>query len=128
MEEILPADPGPLIFLQIFDVGSICTSIRPRLSALHLHPTSPDLFLVATRGGDVFETLRSTGGMAESGVLLSGHFSGDLTGVTTHPFKKLFATSCDDGTLRVWSAVSNSAGMLSCLCESCLPICLYARD
>eukprot|EP01038_Epipyxis_sp_PR26KG_P009724 gene9724-13087_t len=67
--------------------------------------------VIGTKGAEIFEIMAADGKLVNSsqggkGLLVDGYGSRELHGLASHPNKEVFATSGDDGTIRIWDAKS----------------------
>ena len=72
------------------------------VKALALVPGSTGV-LVGTRTGELYELDAASGTVS---LLLQGHARGSVRAVAAHPELPIFASAGDDGTLRLWDALS----------------------
>jgi len=72
------------------------------VKALALVPGSAGV-LVGTRTGELYELDAASGAVS---LLLQGHAHGSVRAVAAHPQLPIFASAGDDGTLRLWDALS----------------------
>uniref|UniRef100_A0A3Q4I110 HELP domain-containing protein n=1 Tax=Neolamprologus brichardi TaxID=32507 RepID=A0A3Q4I110_NEOBR len=59
--------------------------------------------LVGTKDGEIIEVGEKN---AASNTMINGHTQGGIWGLTSHPFKDVFISASDDGTIRIWDLVS----------------------
>ncbi|MEQ2182164.1 Echinoderm microtubule-associated protein-like 6, partial [Goodea atripinnis] len=55
--------------------------------------------LVGTKDGEIIEVGEKN---AASNTMINGHTKGGIWGLATHPFKDVFISASDDGTIRIW--------------------------
>uniref|UniRef100_A0A3Q1EQL2 EMAP like 6 n=1 Tax=Acanthochromis polyacanthus TaxID=80966 RepID=A0A3Q1EQL2_9TELE len=55
--------------------------------------------LVGTKDGEIIEVGEKN---AASNTMINGHTQGGIWGLATHPFKDVFISASDDGTIRIW--------------------------
>ncbi|XP_034043528.1 echinoderm microtubule-associated protein-like 6 [Thalassophryne amazonica] len=55
--------------------------------------------LVGTKDGQIMEVGEKN---AASNTMINGHTQGGIWGLATHPFKDVFISASDDGTIRIW--------------------------
>lgn len=55
--------------------------------------------LVGTKDGEIIEVGEKN---AASNIMINGHTQGGIWGLATHPFKDVFISASDDGTIRIW--------------------------
>uniref|UniRef100_A0A3P8TGD9 EMAP like 6 n=1 Tax=Amphiprion percula TaxID=161767 RepID=A0A3P8TGD9_AMPPE len=55
--------------------------------------------LVGTKDGEIIEVGEKN---AASNTMINGHTQGGIWGLATHPFKDIFISASDDGTIRIW--------------------------
>lgn len=55
--------------------------------------------LVGTKHGEIIEVGEKN---AASNTMINGHTQGGIWGLATHPFKDVFISASDDGTIRIW--------------------------
>uniref|UniRef100_A0A3Q2VUR1 EMAP like 6 n=1 Tax=Haplochromis burtoni TaxID=8153 RepID=A0A3Q2VUR1_HAPBU len=55
--------------------------------------------LVGTKDGEIIEVGEKN---AASNTMINGHTQGGIWGLTSHPFKDVFISASDDGTIRIW--------------------------
>lgn len=55
--------------------------------------------LVGTKDGEIMEVGEKN---AASNTMINGHTQGGIWGLATHPFKDVFISASDDGTIRIW--------------------------
>ncbi|XP_068177719.1 echinoderm microtubule-associated protein-like 6 isoform X2 [Antennarius striatus] len=55
--------------------------------------------LVGTKDGEIIEVGEKN---AASNTMINGHTQGGIWGLATHPFKDVFISASDDGTVRIW--------------------------
>lgn len=55
--------------------------------------------LVGTKDGEIIEVGEKN---AASNTMINGHTQGGIWGLSTHPFKDVFISASDDGTIRIW--------------------------
>ena len=72
------------------------------VKALALVPGSTGV-LVGTRTGELYELDAASGAVS---LLLQGHARGGVRAIAVHPQLSIFASAGDDGTLRLWDALS----------------------
>ncbi|CAM9920226.1 unnamed protein product, partial [Discosporangium mesarthrocarpum] len=64
--------------------------------------------LIGVKGCEVYEVSAADGSDVSGGPITTCHFNGELRGLSPHPQRPEFATSGDDGTVRIWDAVTRS--------------------
>lgn len=55
--------------------------------------------LVGTKDGEIMEVGEKN---AASNTMINGHTQGGIWGLAAHPFKDVFISASDDGTIRIW--------------------------
>lgn len=75
-------------------VGSLCVLLLV-CSVLMLQGK----ILVGTKDGEIIEVGEKN---AASNTMINGHTQGGIWGLATHPFKDVFISASDDGTIRIW--------------------------
>uniref|UniRef100_A0A3P9NF13 Echinoderm microtubule-associated protein-like 6 n=1 Tax=Poecilia reticulata TaxID=8081 RepID=A0A3P9NF13_POERE len=55
--------------------------------------------LVGTKDGEIIEVGEKN---AASNTMINGHTKGGIWGLASHPFKDVFISASDDGTIRIW--------------------------
>ncbi|KAG7257658.1 hypothetical protein CRUP_015754, partial [Coryphaenoides rupestris] len=55
--------------------------------------------LVGTKSGEILEVGEKN---AASNTMITGHTQGGIWGLSTHPYKDVFLSASDDGTIRLW--------------------------
>lgn len=75
--------------------------LRVRWSGLPslLTLTTQGKILVGTKDGEIIEVGEKN---AASNTMINGHTQGGIWGLATHPFKDVFISASDDGTIRIW--------------------------
>lgn len=68
--------------------------------------------LVGTKDGEIMEVGEKN---AASNTMINGHTQGGIWGLATHPFKDVFISASDDGTIRIWDLADKVAPPTSCL-------------
>lgn len=63
--------------------------------------------LVGTKDGEIIEVGEKN---AASNTMINGHTQGGIWGLATHPFKDVFISASDDGTIRIWD-LADKVGM-----------------
>ncbi|XP_036071655.1 echinoderm microtubule-associated protein-like 6 isoform X3 [Oryzias melastigma] len=58
--------------------------------------------LVGTKDGEIIEVGEKN---AASNTMINGHTHGGIWGLASHPFKDVFISAGDDGTIRIWDLV-----------------------
>ena len=58
--------------------------------------------LVGTGGSELYELSAINGTDINKGPVVTGHYSGQLWGLDTHPTRPEYVTVGDDTTVRVW--------------------------
>ena len=64
-----------------------------------LFPVIQGKILVGTKDGEIIEVGEKN---AASNTMINGHTQGGIWGLATHPFKDVFISASDDGTIRIW--------------------------
>lgn len=82
-----------------FDMSSFGISPSIRSACLSADGTS---ILVGTKGSNIYEVSAVDGSDLRGGPFVSGHFTGKLNCLATHPSKHEFITVGEDRRLRVW--------------------------
>lgn len=72
-------------------------TITPKLCLLSLMIQGK--ILVGTKDGEIIEVGEKN---AASNTMINGHTQGGIWGLATHPFKDVFISASDDGTIRIW--------------------------
>lgn len=54
---------------------------------------------MGTKDGEIIEVGEKN---AASNTMINGHTQGGIWGLATHPFKDVFISASDDGTIRIW--------------------------
>lgn len=54
---------------------------------------------MGTKDGEIIEVGEKN---AASNTMINGHTHGGIWGLATHPFKDVFISASDDGTIRIW--------------------------
>ena len=62
--------------------------------------------LVGTKDGEIIEVGEKN---AASNTMINGHTQGGIWGLATHPFKDVFISASDDGTIRIWDLADKVA-------------------
>lgn len=62
-------------------------------------PPAQGKILVGTKDGEIIEVGEKN---AASNTMINGHTQGGIWGLATHPFKDVFISASDDGTIRIW--------------------------
>ena len=93
-------EPGATFDMSSFgnnpSIRSLCLSVDGRA------------ILLGTKGGNVFEISSVDGSDVRGGPFASGHCSGHLRAVMSHPSKHQFLTAGDDCKVRIWDTISRS--------------------
>lgn len=55
--------------------------------------------MVGTKDGEIIEVGEKN---AASNAMINGHTQGGIWGLGAHPFKDVFISASDDGTIRIW--------------------------
>jgi microtubule-associated protein-like 6 len=86
-----------------------CSNLGPIPSIRSLCMSSDGTtILVGTRGACIFELSSVDGSDLRGGAIASGHFEGQVTGVSTHPNKLEFVTTGEDKQVRVIDLVTHT--------------------
>lgn len=62
---------------------------------------------MGTKDGEIIEVGEKN---AASNTMINGHTQGGIWGLATHPFKDVFISASDDGTIRIWD-LADKVGM-----------------
>lgn len=54
---------------------------------------------MGTKDGEIIEVGEKN---AASNTMINGHTQGGIWGLAAHPFKDVFISASDDGTIRIW--------------------------
>lgn len=88
-------------FLKFF--SNVCAAQRRTDTGTTTPNVLPHLFqgkiLVGTKDGEIIEVGEKN---AASNTMINGHTQGGIWGLATHPFKDVFISASDDGTIRIW--------------------------
>jgi WD40 repeat protein/Ca2+-binding EF-hand superfamily protein len=77
-----------------------------QVSAIRLIDVFENRMLVGTRSSELW-VVDDWSGKQNKNKILSGHFEGELWGMSCHPSKPLFVTSGDDNRIKLWHALEN---------------------
>jgi len=66
---------------------------------------------VGTRGGEILEFADTDGNNLNDGALVQAHFEGQIWGLATNSRGNEYATTGDDGTVRIWDSDSHCKAM-----------------
>lgn len=114
--------------LKCFDLAAMNAGCLLRAICSVFLSASGQKLLVGTKSSDIVEVDVSSGVVLNGGrSLFSGHFAHELWGLTVHPSRREFATTGDDGTLRVWDMDAKQMTKLSRL-PSKARACAYSPD
>lgn len=61
---------------------------------------------MGTKDGEIIEVGEKN---AASNTMINGHTQGGIWGLATHPFKDVFISASDDGTVRIWDLADKVA-------------------
>ncbi len=106
-----------------FDL-SLC-GIRPIIRGVDISEDGTNIVL-CTKGGNVYEISAIDGSDLRGGPVAVGHSAGALQGLATHPSKFEFATTGQDGTLRVFDTGSKSQLKLAAFSGSSVNCVTYS--
>lgn len=71
--------------------------------------------MVGTKDGEIIEVGEKN---AASNTMINGHTQGGIWGLATHPFKDVFISASDDGTIRIWD-LADKVGEAAYACYFC---------
>ena len=88
---------------ELEEAGGKASPLAYRPAALASVHVLGGRILLGTRASQIYEVRQRVGEALTPRLLLSGHFRGEVWGLTTHPRLSEYATCGDDMTVRVWS-------------------------
>ena len=105
-----------------FDMSNF-NSIFPSVQSVSWVPDAHKV-LVGTRGGEILEFADTDGNNLNDGALVQAHFEGQVWGLASNSRSDEYATTADDGTVRVWDsecrlkAITRLSGPCRCVAFS----------
>ncbi|KAF1326534.1 Microtubule-associated protein, partial [Globisporangium splendens] len=109
-----------------FDIETL-GSISSRVRSLSAPPDGGAKLLITTSGAEIYEIATSDGSNLHFGAVLCGHFAYELHGLAVNPLKRVFCTTGDDRTVRIWDMSSHRQLRMTTL-DAPSQTCAYSPD